>query len=186
MKRNTKRGREVVPRGCLVSLHQVHRASVLGLVRNHRVVRAFHITATEDILEFEVIELSTFIIRITRLRGTCASTDQPMRFMFGGSLLPKKEREFCDVALILPEGINESRGMASNFIAGLLSSLSRKPWQGLGIVASARSKSQWSSYQTQLCRSRCFTKKLSVLEVRPKNGRVFLQMADFLFGQSPA
>ena len=92
----------------------------------------------KQIVEFDVTRPGSFIIRITQL----PEVEYPSAVL--GFLLPGRQSESTDFRIVFRDGDRNARELSSALVKGILGSLKKPPWKGLGLVESITSKSLWT------------------------------------------
>ena len=88
------------------------------------------------LVEFEVSTPAHFVARLTALQEPV----QPVALL--GSILTPK-RKVVDVELLFSGDDASARGASASFVKGILASLQKPPWKGLGFVESITAKALW-------------------------------------------
>jgi hypothetical protein len=100
----------------------------------------FYVNKTIEITEFEVIKPASILLRVTRL-----PVEPPMTRMgtlFGWTDGPRNRGETCELEIVVREKNSSSLQVAALFVDRLVSTLTKKPWQGLGSFERAA----WNSW----------------------------------------
>lgn len=93
---------------------------------------------SKDVVELEVSIPVRFTVRITHLPEVMHPSP-----MFG-MLAPRTLPEATDFAIVDPGDEDVTREKTAEVVRGVLASLKRPPWVGLGFVPSMTSKAMWS------------------------------------------
>lgn len=95
---------------------------------------------TKGMVEFDVTEPATFLVRITQLQ----ELEHPSPIF--GLLLTGRQSACTDLSVVLDPIEVAARIRASELIKAILSSLQEPPWKGLGVIESLTSKALWTRY----------------------------------------
>lgn len=97
----------------------------------------FAVNRASQIVEFEVMRPEQFIVRITHLK----EVEYPSAVF--GFALPGRQSECNDFRLVFTGDARGARELSAKLVKGILSSMKKPPWKGLGLVESMTSKSMW-------------------------------------------
>ena len=92
----------------------------------------------KEFVEFEVAEPARFIVRITHL----AEMEYPSPLF--GVLMNRRLPEATDLRIVFTDAEQAARHHSAELVKGILASLRRPPWEGLGFIPSMTAKSMWS------------------------------------------
>ncbi len=91
----------------------------------------------EQLVEFNVLWPEPFMVRISHL----AEVEYPSGVF--GMILPSRQSECTDLRLVFAEDSRLARQRAAELVKGLLETLPKPPWKGLGLIEAGTARAMW-------------------------------------------